>query len=144
MTPETIQRIQSSWALVRPVAKDAMDFFFDSLFARDPALKPLFKSDIEKHKIAFQSTLGMAIAKLDQPETLIPVLENLGARHTGYGVQKTDYETAGFVLIDTLSVHLGTDFDAETEAAWVELLTLVAATMTKSSDADKEASQAAA
>ena len=46
MTPETVARVQQSWALVLPIAPQAAEIFYTTLFLIDPALKPLFKGDM--------------------------------------------------------------------------------------------------
>ena len=132
MTPENIQRVQSSWAIVRPGSDDAIEFFFDSVFMRDPALEMRINEHFADHKATFLSTLNMAIGWLDKPDYVIPALETLGARQAGQGFQQADYQTAGFALIDTLSVHLGLDFDDAKERAWIALIDYVAGIMSQS------------
>jgi methyl-accepting chemotaxis protein len=73
--------------------------------------------------------MSAAIALLDQPESLLPVLARLGARHAGYGVVAGDYRTVGIVLLDTLAQALGTRFDAATREAWASMYALCSTTM---------------
>ena len=39
--------------------------------------------------------IAAAVHGLDQPETILPVIQNLGKRHAGYGVQTRHYDTVG-------------------------------------------------
>jgi hypothetical protein len=48
MTPEQIILVKSSWAKVVPIAPTAAKLFYGKLFDLDPALRPLFKSDMEE------------------------------------------------------------------------------------------------
>lgn len=129
ISPETIRRVQASWAKLRPIAPEAATIFYDTLFARDPSLRALFPEDLSGQKTKLMSALTMAVGWLDRPGTVAPMLEDLGEKHVAYGVEPADYATAGFALIDTLAACLGEDFDAATEAAWKDVLSLVAATM---------------
>jgi hypothetical protein len=68
---------------------------------------------------------------LTHPQRLIPVLEQLGARHAGYMVQDHHYGLVGEALLWTLREGLGDDFTPETESAWREVYGLVASVMKK-------------
>jgi hemoglobin-like flavoprotein len=57
--------------------------------------------------------IDMALGNLDPIDKLIPALENLGARHTGYGAREEHYETVGVCLLWTLEQGLGEAFTDE-------------------------------
>ena len=59
----------------------------------------------------------------------MPVLQNLGKRHSGYGVQDAHYDTVGAALLKTLGQGLGDDFTVETKAAWVSVYGVMADVM---------------
>ena len=73
--------------------------------------------------------IGAAVNLLDQPDTLVPVLQKLGARHRSYGVVDAHYATVGGALILTLEQGLGEVFTPETRSAWTEMYSLVSRTM---------------
>jgi methyl-accepting chemotaxis protein len=75
--------------------------------------------------------IAVAVSKLDQPEVLMPVLENLGRRHGGYGVRDADYDTVGAALLKTLYQGLGAAYNEEVEEEWVSVYGVLAATMKK-------------
>ena len=87
MTPDQIQRVRSSFALVLPIAEQAGALFYTNLFEADPSLRPLFKGDMAAQGARLTQMIGSAVALLDKPQTLPPVLRMLGARHAGYGVE---------------------------------------------------------
>ncbi|MFO1250474.1 MAG: globin domain-containing protein [Inhella sp.] len=70
-----------------------------------------FKSDLGDQGQRLLAMLGQAVALLDRPERLLPVLRQLGARHQGYGVQASHYTTVGQALLDTLAAGLGPAFN---------------------------------
>ena len=45
MTPKQISLVQDSWKKVLPIAPQAAEIFYDTLFEMDPALKPLFPDE---------------------------------------------------------------------------------------------------
>jgi hemoglobin-like flavoprotein len=99
------------------------------LFAADPSVKPLFRGDMVHQGERLMTMIGLAVAKLDEPETLIPALQGLGQRHAGYGVLDAHYDSVGKALLKTLRQGLGVAFTDEVEAAWAEVYHVVATTM---------------
>jgi hemoglobin-like flavoprotein len=125
----TITLVQTSWARVVPIADAAATLFYERLFALDPQVKALFKSDMREQRKKLMQTLGVAVDGLRNLSRLVPVLEELGARHAGYMVQDRHYELVGQALLWTLSEGLGDDFTPEIEAAWRRVYGVVAGVM---------------
>jgi hypothetical protein len=67
----------------------------------------------------------------------------LGARHTGYGVRATHYQTLGDALLAALAAILGDTFDAPTRQAWTLAYNLVAETMLEGAAAARPGPSAA-
>lgn len=114
---------------VQPIADAAATLFYARLFELDPNLRPLFKTDPAVQRRALMAMLGTAINGLDHLDALVPVVENLGRRHQGYGVADRDYDTVGQALLDALQQGLGDGFTPEIRAAWAEAYTLLASVM---------------
>lgn len=131
MNTDTITLVRQSWAKVVPIAPQAAALFYQNLFAADPALKPLFRGDMTEQGHKLTQMLGAAVSKLDDLDTLVPVLQSLAKRHVGYGVKEADYQTVGAALLQTLEQGLGDDFTPPVRAAWAEVYGLVAAVMTQ-------------
>lgn len=135
MTPEQKTLVQESFAKVAPIAETAADIFYTKLFELDPELKPLFKGDIKEQGKKLMAVLGTAVAGLDDLENLVPVVQDLGKRHAGYGVKDEHYGTVAEALLYTLEQGLGEDFTPEVKDAWVEVYTILADVMTKAAAA---------
>lgn len=129
MTPDTVVLVQSSWNQVVPIAPQAAALFYDELFARDPALKPLFRGDMAQQGAKLVQMIGVAVSKLDEPAVLVPALQALGRRHRGYGVAPAHYDTVGAALLATLEKGLGSAFTAEVRAAWTTTYGVMAGVM---------------
>ena len=127
--PKQKRLVQESFAKVEPIAEAAAELFYDKLFELDPGLKALFKGDIKEQGRKLMATLKVAVKGLDDLEKLVPVVQDLGRRHAGYGVQDNDYDTVAAALIWTLGQGLKDDFTPEVEAAWTAVYAILAETM---------------
>ena len=135
MTPHQIQLIRRTFGLVAPIANIAALAFYKRLFELDPSLRYLFRSDIEEQATKLMQMLAAAVRLLEKPETLVPVLEDLGRRHVHDGVRDEHYDTVGEALLWMLAETLGTDFSPAAREAWASLYTLVATTMKRAAAA---------
>ena len=129
MTPEQTRLVRESFALVSPIAETAAGLFYGRLFELDPALRPLFPTDVREQGRKLMQMIAVAVHELDAPERLLPAIQVLGRRHVGYGVRPEHYATVGAALLWTLQQGLGAAFTPEAEAAWAEAYELLATTM---------------
>ncbi len=123
------QYVQETFAMVEPIAETAAELFYGRLFELDPDLRSLFKNDMKEQGKKLMSVLKIAVKGLDDLEKLIPVVQELGRRHVGYGVQDRDYDTVAAALIWTLGQGLKEHFTPEVEESWVAVYTVLADTM---------------
>lgn len=129
MTPEARTLVRNSFAKVVPIAPQAAALFYDRLFTLDPSLEPLFKGDMEEQGRKLMAMIGTAVASLDRLDAIVPAVQSLGRRHTGYGVPLASYDTVGAALLWTLGQGLGDAFTPEVQAAWTETYTTLATVM---------------
>ena len=126
MTPVQVELVQSSWTKVVPIADTAAKLFYDKLFELNPNLKFLFSGDMVQQGEKLMKTIGTAVASLSNLEAILPVVKELGSKHTYYGVVDEDYATVGEALIWTLKTGLGDAFTKDVEEAWVLTYTTLA------------------
>jgi len=130
MTPEQITLIRTSFAKVAPDADKAAALFYSLLFEADPSVKPLFPENMEEQGAKLMKMIGTAVNNLDNLDTLVPVLQDLGRRHVDYGVKDEHYATVGSCLLVTLGKGLGDDFTPATKEAWTAAYGVMADVMT--------------
>jgi len=118
MTPEQKVLVQTSFALVRPIAGTAATLFYGRLFALDPSLRPMFRGDMEDQGRKLMDMLRVAVANLDRLDVVVPAVAHLGRRHVTYGVRPDHFATVGAALLWTLEQGLGPAFTPEVGAAW--------------------------
>ena len=138
MTPEQVKMVQASFAMVEPIADTAADIFYDRLFEIAPDVRPMFPADMKDQKKKLMQTLSVAVKNLHKVETILPVVEELGARHVGYGVKDEHYDSVGAALLYTLEAGLGDDWTPELCDAWTETYLTLAGVM-KQAAAEAEA-----
>lgn len=131
MDSSTIQLVQNSWQKVVAIGPQAAALFYQNLFEADPALKPLFKGDLQAQGKKLIEMISVAVNKLTELNVLIPVLQNLGKRHGGYGVQDFHYDTVGAALLKTLGQGLGNEFTEDVKTAWTNVYLVMADVMKK-------------
>ncbi len=127
--PKQKRLVQESFAKVEPIAETAAELFYNKLFELDPELRALFKTDIKEQGRKLMATLKIAVKGLDDLEKLVPVVQDLGRRHAGYGVQDAHYGTVAVALLWALEQGLKDDFTAEVKEAWTGVYALLAETM---------------
>ena len=121
LSPDTVAHVQRTWADVAAIAPEAASLFYHELFDAAPHLRPLFRGDMEVQGRKLMDMIGVAVATLDRPATLGPVLAKLGRRHGEYGVEPDHYGLVGAALLATLAAGLGEAFTDRVEAAWTEV-----------------------
>jgi hemoglobin-like flavoprotein len=139
MTPEQIALVQESFQQVAAIAEQAAEIFYHTLFDLDPQLKSLFHSDMTEQGRKLMHIIGVAVHGLNDPEALIPAVQDLGKRHVDYGVQEKDYETVGKALLSTLEQGLGADFTPQVREAWSATYALLSGVMKQAAYAKPQA-----
>jgi hemoglobin-like flavoprotein len=130
MTSERRQLVIDSWKTLAPNGEQVGAIFYRRLFEIDPTLRPMFKSaNLDEQIRKLTTMLDLIVHWLDVPEKLVPVLKQLGARHSGYGVHDDHYGKVGTALIGTLEEGLGDKFTPELRGAWTEAYLLISSLM---------------
>lgn len=129
LTERKKRLVQSSFTKVAPIADKAAEIFYSKLFEKDPSLKPMFKGDMKAQGEKLMTMIGTAVNGLDDLNSIVPAVQNLGKNHAGYGVKDSHYDTVGAALLETLDAGLGDDFTPDVKDAWTEVYTVLATTM---------------
>jgi len=129
MTPEQVSLVQSSWQKVVPIKDQASQIFYNQLFEIDPSLRSLFNQDLTEQRRKLMTMLDTAVRNLQNPQTIVPAVRELGKRHVKYGVRRDDYNSVATALLATLEKGLGPEFTPETKKAWIAAYTLLTGVM---------------
>jgi hemoglobin-like flavoprotein len=129
MTPDQVKAIQESFAKVVPISEQAAALFYGRLFEIAPAVKPLFRGDIEEQGRKLMAMLAAVVNGLGNIETILPAASALAKRHIDYGAKASDYKPVGAALLWTLQRGLGSEWTPELAAAWAEAYTVLSGFM---------------
>lgn len=137
--PRQTSLVQQTFAQVAPIADQAAAMFYRRLFELDPSLSLLFRGDMDQQGRKLMQMIGAAVNGLDNLDKLVPVVQKLGVRHAGYGVQDAHYDTVGAALLWTLEQGLGPAFTSEVRNAWTAVYGVLATTMKTAAARDSPA-----
>ena len=103
--------------------------FYEILFDRYPAVRPLFGTDIGPQAEMLRGAVVAVLDHLDDAAWLTKTLGLLGAKHAAYGVTAPMYGAVAECMIAAME-DLGVDsWTSEMSGAWTEALTTVAGLM---------------
>ena len=87
MTPEQITLVQSSFQRLGPQLPAMATRFYQELFTRDPALRPLFTTPLAEQEVKFAGKLTEIVRVMPRLDELLTHTRALGAQHVAYGVR---------------------------------------------------------
>jgi len=142
MRAETERLVRESWARFEPVAEQSAGFFYDKLFELDPEAQRLFaRTDMEAQGRKVMQMFAAIVRTLDQPDTLVSEVADLGRRHVHYGVRDSQYDSVGTALLWTLERGLGTAFTDDVRNAWTEAYLLISSVLRRAATREQDAQQ---
>ena len=129
MTPEQLDSIRWTAAVVRRALDQCASCFYDDLFARHPPARQLFADDL----VAAQGTLVDELLSLvdaaDDLDGFVHQARQLGLRHQRQGMHAADYAFVGDALIAAIAAVVGDAWTPDAEAAWRRMYALIAEVM---------------
>jgi hemoglobin-like flavoprotein len=129
LTDAQIDRVQSSFADVLPIAEAAGMMFYERIFTLAPEARALFGDDIAAQARRTMAAVKTAVDGLRTLDEVAPFLVRLGARHVGYGVVPEHFDVVGAALMWTLERGLGEKFTPAVAEAWGEVWQIIVDTM---------------
>jgi hemoglobin-like flavoprotein len=127
LTDQQRQLVTVTFARLVPISNEAAALFYKRLWEIAPETKSLFHTaDMTQQGMKLMQTLGLSVRALHDPDSLVPLLRDLGKRHISYGVTKDQYELVKTALLWMIENSLGKDFTADTRDAWMAAYDLIA------------------
>jgi len=132
-----VEMIRSSFARVEPQAENLGRHFYATLFSRAPETRDLFPVNMEVQRSRLLRALVHVVQMVDQPDDLVPFLEQLGRDHRKFGVLARHYDAVGLALISAVGEFSGDAWTPEVENAWIEAYRIVANAMRTAAQAER-------
>ncbi|MDZ8107867.1 MAG: globin domain-containing protein [Nostoc sp. DedQUE12a] len=127
-----VELLERSFENIKLHAEEFAASFYENLFQAHPEVKPLFaKTDMALQNKKLLQSLVLVVENLRNPEALSAVLENLGARHVGYGSVPKQYGAINKILLLTFEQYLQESWTPELNRAWKNALTTITQQMLK-------------
>jgi hemoglobin-like flavoprotein len=125
-----VNLLEESFDLIAPRGEELIERFYDRLFATAPELHALFHhADMARQRQMLLGTLIVLRKSLRNLSPIVPALQNLGARHVGYGVLPEHYPIVGSALLQSMEEIGGKDWRPEYTQAWAAAYQVVQDTM---------------
>jgi hemoglobin-like flavoprotein len=121
--------LETSLALVDTPDDGLTTRFYAILFARYPAVRPMFREDTAQQAKMLRSAIISVVDHLDDPIWLTETLGELGARHAGWGVLAEMYDTVTECMVAAMAELGGDAWTPYMTDAWVEALNAVSGLM---------------
>jgi NAD(P)H-flavin reductase/hemoglobin-like flavoprotein len=132
-----VELIRESFALLEPRAEELGRYFYATLFSHAPETRALFPVNMEVQRSRLLRALVHVVQMVDQPDELVPFLEQLGRDHRKFGVFAEHYDAVGNALLGAISSFAGPAWTPEVEKAWIDAYTIAAGAMREAADADR-------
>jgi hemoglobin-like flavoprotein len=136
MTPEQLEAVTRSAAVVAHHGDRFARRFYERLFELAPRARELFPTDLTEQRGKLVSELVFLVEAARDLPVFVDRARELGARHHRYGVRPGDYRVVVEALVAGLSNVLDGDFDDALEGAWRHLYWLIAETMLEGASGD--------
>ena len=107
MEQAMIERLESSFKLLAPRGPELVDRFYAHLFSKHPALRPMFPSDMGEQKRKLLASLVLVIGNIRDAGKLEQPLQDMGARHVGYGTAPEHYPVVRDTLVSVMAEMAG-------------------------------------
>ena len=125
-----VEVLESSFALLAPVAEEMIGQFYTTLFERYPGVIPMFENTTQAQQVTkLVAAIKLTIENLRNPDTLVGVLLAMGERHQGYGAEEAHYIAVRDTLLEVMQQYAGDKWTEEINDAWTGALNLIAETM---------------
>lgn len=140
MDAAAIERIEASFKRLSPRGPELVDRFHAMLFARYPAIRPLFPVELCGQADDLLNGIATVIRILRNPGCVQDALFELGRQHARDGMQPAHYVAVRDTLIDVMSEMAGAHWNARLTADWKAALDGVAAKLLEGRAAAAKAS----
>ncbi len=134
--PAAHARLSASLDLLRSKGPQIVKSFYSLLFERFPGVRAMFPSDMDRQRTKLLDTLLMVVEHMRDPQRVMPVLQDLGRRHQGYGARAEHYPIVCSILLECMGAELGKAWTDQLEAEWSQSLFVASQIMIRAAQPD--------
>ncbi|MBB3675094.1 globin domain-containing protein [Modestobacter versicolor] len=108
-------------------------WFYSHLFLTHPETRAMFPVSMATQRDRLFAALGEVMARVDDLDALVPILQQLGRDHRKFGAVAAHYPAVGASLLATLE-HFDDQWDDAVAASWAEAYGVIADVMIGAAD----------
>ncbi|MPQ98381.1 oxidoreductase [Modestobacter sp. I12A-02628] len=128
-----VAAMRATFAKAAAAGDEAPLWFYAHLFLSHPGTRQMFPVSMAHQRDRLFQALGEVVARVDDLDSLLPVLRELGRDHRKFGTLAAHYPAVGASLLATLQ-HFDPDWDAARAADWTAAYELVASVMIEAAE----------
>ena len=128
-----IPAMRASFAKAAATGDEAPLYFYSHLFLSHPETRELFPVSMAHQRDRLFAALGEVMARVDDLDTLVPILEQLGRDHRKFGTVPEHYPAVGASLLATLE-HFDDEWTPELAEHWAAAYQLIAKVMIEAAE----------
>jgi NAD(P)H-flavin reductase/hemoglobin-like flavoprotein len=132
-----VHLLRDSWTAAEPHSEEMGRAFYATLFRIAPETRELFPVNMEVQRSRLMRALVHFVQMIDQPDDLLPFLEQLGRDHRKFGVVAQHYDAVGEALIGAIGKYAGDAWSPAVEQAWHEAYGQLARAMRAAAQAER-------
>jgi NAD(P)H-flavin reductase len=125
--------MRANFAKAAATGDEAPLYFYSHLFLSHPETRQLFPVSMAHQRDRLFSALGEVVARVDDLDALVPILQQLGRDHRKFGTLAAHYPAVGSSLLATLE-HFDDEWTPELAKSWSEAYDVVATVMIQAAD----------
>lgn len=126
---ESIERLEQSFEQLKPNGDQLVDVFYTKLFEKAPQVRGMFPDDMTEQKKKLLGAVALAVSSLRSLDKLVPVLEEMGAKHVEYGTLDAHYPVVVETMLEAMEEVAGAAWTPDVAADWKTALELITNTM---------------
>ncbi len=130
--------LKASWANVVAAGDDVPLYFYSHLFLSHPEVRPMFPIQMSGQRDKLVTALGAVVSNVDEIDSVVPLLEQLGRDHRRFSVVTEHYSAVGASLLATLKKFLGHAWTPDLADTWAQAYGLVAKVMVAAAEQHEE------
>ncbi|MFD2091063.1 globin domain-containing protein [Blastococcus deserti] len=128
-----IPAMRANFAKAAATGDEAPLYFYSHLFLSHPETRQLFPVSMAHQRDRLFAALGDVMARVDDLDALVPILQQLGRDHRKFGTVAAHYPAVGASLLATLE-HFDDEWNPELAKSWSEAYDVVATVMIDAAD----------
>ena len=132
-----IPAMRANFAKAAATGDEAPLYFYSHLFLSHPETRAMFPVSMAHQRDRLFAALGDVVARVDDLDALVPILQQLGRDHRKFGTLSAHYPAVGASLLATLE-HFDDEWTPELAKSWSEAYTVVAQVMVEAAESDAD------